>query len=203
MAGFRLPGALCAVTNSLPIDTGTLVRGVSPRPGSVGVAPGAGAPSSAGTFPGEIMDDAITLYRASPTGKGTPNLSGPSDYMDRFKDFASKVDAKLAALAKEDRLIFADLGGGKKGQWGPDWPAPTKKIMTNNYFQPDPVGRPADYLEDLAMTALELVHEGLHSLVDDQSLMEELNCRYLEYSFYKDLMNGVTFSSRVTGKHEI
>src|SRR5437879_4691318 len=33
--------------------------------------------------------------------------------------------------------------------------------------------------------------------------MEELNCLHLEYSFYKDLMNGVTFSSRVTGKHEI
>ncbi|HRD99170.1 MAG TPA: hypothetical protein PLA97_22545 [Rubrivivax sp.] len=37
MAGFRLPGALCAVTNAIALDEGTLAVGATPAPGVVGV----------------------------------------------------------------------------------------------------------------------------------------------------------------------
>ena len=35
MAGVRLPGVLCVVTNALPIDAGTLVRSNTPTPGTI------------------------------------------------------------------------------------------------------------------------------------------------------------------------
>ncbi len=36
MAGFRIPGVLCVVTNAMPIDTGTLTLAASPASGPVG-----------------------------------------------------------------------------------------------------------------------------------------------------------------------
>lgn len=38
MAGFRLPGALCAITNAIPPDDGTQVVGAMPAPGVVGAS---------------------------------------------------------------------------------------------------------------------------------------------------------------------
>lgn len=154
MAGFKLQGSLCAVTNALPIDSGTLVRGASPGRVSVGTAlPVTSSPAA--VSPDQIMEDAIALYEASPTGKGKPNLQGPADYIDRFKKFASEVDAKLTELSHRKKLKFTDLGPRQRGAGS------SNLIFINSYFQPDPVGRQAAYLEDLAMTALELAHEGV------------------------------------------
>ena len=94
MAGFRLPGLLCVVTNSLPADTGTLIRGASPPRASVGMGPDAGTLGS-GPTPGQTFDTAIELFANSPQSS-TP--------------VGKRILAKLQETRRNNLLSFADIG---------------------------------------------------------------------------------------------
>jgi hypothetical protein len=60
---------MCVLTNSLPNDTGTLVRGASPSRGSVGSHPDAGLSSFFKPSPEETFDAAIELFQNAPQSK--------------------------------------------------------------------------------------------------------------------------------------
>lgn len=94
MAGFRLPGLLCIVTNSLPSDTGTLIRGASPPRTSVGMGIDAGNPNS-GPMPEQTFDTAIELFASSPQSS-TP--------------IGKRILTKLEETRRNKLLSFADIG---------------------------------------------------------------------------------------------
>jgi hypothetical protein len=129
--------------------------------------------------------EAINLFKYTRTGQGSPNVGKgrPQLPLD--------VINTLWHLRGCGRIWFADLGPTLNGLSNPDagW------IKVNRRYQ-----------DDLAVTSLVLCHEGVHCARPWPLIDEELQCQYLQLSFYEELRQGqgnaqagVSIGLRTTG----
>jgi hypothetical protein len=141
--------------------------------------------------------DAINLYKFSPTGQGTVNVGGGRMFQAKYQRLAKAVVEKLWLLWGADEIGFHNLGnsiGTSKNQ------RPGHDIRVNKLIEPSAI--PASYQDPmnqgkLAATSCNIVHEAVHLVRDIGSYPEEeLLCRTLQLSYFRDLISPRSYQSR-------
>lgn len=133
--------------------------------------------------------DAINAFKYSATGQGKATIRGQPSYINRYRQLASRVVDKLWALYSEDEIGREKLdvrGVSRHGisSWG------RYDIAVDKH------------LANLGEVSSVLVHEAVHLLSCQRPYVEqEMLCRTLQVLYYRDLIKGVTITSKQTGKN--
>jgi hypothetical protein len=149
--------------------------------------------------------DAITVFKASPTGAGARAIGGSKAIQSYYGILAKLVADKLSLLHARGKITF------EKMQWDITTPGHKDVVLGNsdNKFSSiiwinkelEPAVVPTVYpsLGDqckLGFTSLSMVHEAVHHVMDfKDTLLEEMTCRTLELLYYQDLKVGQSYLS--------
>jgi hypothetical protein len=145
--------------------------------------------------------DAINLFKHSPTAHGTGQIGGDAAYRARYRRLAKDIVAKLWELWATDEIGFADLGhnlvgDSLTGRLGHD-------IRVNRMLEPSltaSIYSNAVEQGKLAAFSCNIAHEATHLVRHiDAYPEEEVLCRTIQLFYFRDLKQGRSYRSRVTG----
>ena len=170
-------------------------------------------------MPDDRIYDCINLFKFSNTGRGLRVIAGSAEYQNGYNQVIKDVVTKLWSLWKKDTIRFEILKERLHGQASRGGLEEVIKITKE--FEPkafekidkrDPLGDliAGDYgspknQERVAAASLTMVHEGAHLVRPSQVsvLEEEMLCRTLEVLYSQDLLNGIFYRSKASGKKSL
>jgi hypothetical protein len=146
----------------------------TPTPDTGSSEPPAVPPAHPSTSSSDTMSRAVELFAASATS-GTER--------------GARVLGRMRALVSQSEIVYGTLPAGTSGHTI-DNPGPIENAIGR-------AGRPditisSDHNLDIIVTALTMVHEVHHHLVDALYVIEEYRSRELEILFYRELLTGIT-----------
>ncbi|MDX1389530.1 MAG: hypothetical protein R3344_10100 [Acidobacteriota bacterium] len=150
-------------------------------------------------MPDPAIYDAINIFKYSPVGRGARTVGGDPEYQARYANLIERSIDVLWALWSDDELGYADVGDStfgqhKEGRWGTD-------IRISDRYRPDVGAAYTNAVNQakVAATSLILSHESIHRAHDRPYVEEEVACRTVQNLYYHDLVQGIRYTSRVSG----
>lgn len=148
-----------------------------------------------------ITYDAINVFKYSNTRQGSVAMTGDAAYRRRYRELARDVESKLWSLWQSNEIGFDALAPNVVGT--------SYQIRIGNNIIVNSILEPVEtlpaYCTDteqgkLAAASCNLVHEATHLVNRIECYPEEeAHCRTIQLSYFRELMLGRSYTSRVSG----
>lgn len=148
-------------------------------------------------MPSDVFYDAINLFKYSSVGRGERTVSGSQPRRDRYIQLVEDSIDALWRCWSRDGIRFDNL---PSGSWAKTENG--QNIVVNSGLSPQTAnyGSQANQSK-LAAVSHAVAHEGAHLVTHRRLewLVAEVMCRYVDQLYLHDVLNGMEYSSRVTG----